>query len=291
MHLTKHTIRLNKVTTPGIWWVMVKSVWLLFSPRNESDRLHTYLRFTAIYIDMRWSWWWYLDYIPFLRWTSGLCISHVNVHRIFRCLLHSSVSLFVLSRLCVGMAKTWYNIIDDITWRSFAVFSLSDAGLLGNHGIQPFLSWLRASVIPCLKLQSMILWEAVVVFVDRLKWFACAIDGVVFIHLQASRLHLTYLPVTYSLSLPLLPSVTLYFVVYLLAWMDSTVSLPVTFILYLQFSKVISCLGFHVSIVIYSHSFLAPSLVGLDSLGIDRLSKVTDYSVRLAVRKFHYWRS
>lgn len=36
--------------------------------------------------------------------------------------------------------EIWYYIIDDIAWRNFAVSSLSDVSLLGNNGIQPFLS-------------------------------------------------------------------------------------------------------------------------------------------------------
>ena len=96
------------------------------------------------------------------------------------------------------------------------------------------------------------------------------------------------LPFTYSIPLPLLPLLTTYFVMYLLAWMESTVSLLVAFILYDIFDQLHRAWISFISIVICSHSFLVPSLVGLNSLNIGCLSMVTDYSVRLAVRRLHH---
>ena len=127
-----------------------------------------------------------------------------------------------------------------------------------------------------------------------------AIDGVVFIYLLALRLPFIYLPfillfrciylfVSLEASIYLLTlQISSYSVVYQLAWMESTVSLLVAFILYDIFDQLHRAWISFISIVICSHSFLVPSLVGLNSLNIGCLSMVTDYSVRLAVRRLHH---
>ena len=74
---------------------------------------------------------------------------------------------------------------------------------------------------------------------------------------------------------------------YLLAWVEYTVSLLVDIYSFCNFLTVHLVLDFNGSIVIYSRSFLVTSLVGLSYLNIDYLLKVLDNPVRLVVRKFH----
>lgn len=107
-----------------------------------------------------------------------------------------------------------------------------------------------------------------------------AIDGVVCIYLLALRLPFTFLPFKY-LFVP--------WCIYLLRWSLPSLCLWHLFFTIFLTSYIVLGVSF-ISIVICSHSFLVPSLVGLDSLNIEILSMVTDYSVRLAMRRLHHWR-